>query len=1638
MSKPSEILSGSDRERPEGETQPASLDLSDLFAGRHLFLTGTTGFVGKVLLALLASEFPRVRRISLLIRSGRYAKVDDRFQEEVLCSEPLRAVEGKVEGGLAAWAEKVSLWEGDITAPRLGLSDEGWTALTVEDPIELLIHCAGNVNFDPPLDEALSVNAFAADDKVEFAAAAGCPLVHMSTCFVVGGRSGEIPEQAPRGGYAPNGAPFDPVREAAEAKAEIARIYSEADEQGWAQGFESEARERLLRDGFEEGAWTAHRWSQAVKAARRRWRGKRLREAGMSRAKRWGWTNTYTYSKSLGEQLLINAAAREQVPVSIVRPSIVESALRFPFPGWNEGVNTCAPIVYLYWRGQRLTPSREENVLDVIPVDQVAQGTLLAAAERLDAVERDRAAALEEVPVYQLATGVANPLLMRRAVELTNLAWRRRYDRDKGFWQRELFKSLDTVCIDQETYERVGAPAVKSVARLGQRLISSLPKQAAGALGGVKGALKGLERAADTADKIFELFAPFIREHDPRFRSDAIVEVTARLSRDEQRRLAPRAEDIEWRHYWMNVHMEGLQRWAFGILDEKTKPRIRRERSLDLVELFRESAKRFPDQIALQHFVAPKEGREAAFCSRYDYQELWDGARRAAAGLRARGLNAEDRVLLLGENEPAWPMIFLGILLIDAVPVPLDPALPVEALERISAKSAARLLVHHESLLEERLEEPIELRRTDNGLPPSVTVGELFADAPLNEEEISAHDRSAQLASLIFTSGTTGDPKGVMLSHSNFTALLESLHQVFEVRAGDRFLSVLPLFHSFEFSCGLLLPLSAGASVTYLDELDGPSLRAALLKVKPTALIGVPALWELLQRRIKAQVEDQGEAAKMALSVSQRLNRRLRERYQLNLGPLLFKPIHERFGGSIRYLISGGAALDERILESFEGLGFELLEGYGLTEAAPVLAVRRPKSRARGVGAPLPGIEVKIEEPDESGVGEVLARGDNVMRGYLDAPEETASVLDEEGWLRTGDLGQIDERGSLKLVGRRRELIVTSEGKNIYPDELEPRYNTCALIDEIALLGVPDPRGDQLLAALIVLSDDAKLKNIDIIDVEIKKHLRRVGGQLAPYQRIRRWEISEEQLPRTSTRKLRRGELLACFEEAARRSEGRVEAHAVIDSAALKNQHNWLYAILADLSGLPVGDLHEGTGLIDELGLSSLQLVELRVQVEEKLGRSLSGEALAAAMDIRALQALIDHGSEAAREPRTDLGAGQVPDQADPPWRWSVFEPRLDEADPFRAIGSRIGESIRALGASLSDRIKEGDLPLPDPLTEGGRKALHEARSLAFRRFFQVDVLGRGLIPQNEQVIVVANHCSHLDVGLVKYALGAFGEEICSLAAADYFFDQGVKRQFFENFSYLIPLERGAPLEEGLAPALDALEQGFSLLLFPEGTRSVDGQLQPFKVGVGYLQRNRPVSILPLYLRGTHRAFGKGSTVPIPRARRLSVQIGRPISQSLLDERCAQLPEVEAYREVATLCEQAVTALRDGNRYPWEEAKRRRPKVEDSLKGLFERLCKRLDPDALDTPTSWYFSIQGTGGGRWSLYADHVQARAVEGRPEGGRADCVLKCDAALFQKMIEHGYVPSLGDFADGKVKTNAPNHLRTLQRAFKLGERS
>jgi long-chain acyl-CoA synthetase len=1062
--------------------------------------------------------------------------------------------------------------------------------------------------------------------------------------------------------------------------------------------------------------------------------------------------------------------------------------------------------------------------------------------------------------VFQVSSGDTNPSRLGRLVDLLGL-FKRTHFRGKADGRRllnEVAARMEAQAVKPESFENYSLPLLQKATKKVSEALSKVSAHEIGPLtplfSQAKEAVERFEAFTRESEEHYRTFRPFIVDNNYVFRADHTRALFERLDQGGERLLFFEPAKIDWYDYWLNVHLPGLQKWVFPRLDEaesgKKTRRIYTYR--DLIELFDAATKNHSGRIAMR---IEREGRE----ERYTYADFRECALRAAAFLKGKGIKAGERVALLSENSPEWGMAYFGILRTGATAIPLEKESSTEEIVKLLRLGRASALVASPRLLREhpgldRIEDaPVHSFDDVFRLTPEATEQKRIAELP---ETVAP----STVASILFTSGTTGNPKGVMLSHRNFASLVAKLLSVYDIGRDDGMLSVLPLHHSFEFTTGLLLPLSRGAQIVYLDEVNGESVSRALKRGQITCIVGVPALWDLLKRRILGKFEERSERLSELVNAVINANYLLRDETPLNFGPLLFFPVHMAFGGRIRYLISGASALSESTLKTFRGLGFNLNEGYGLTEASPVLTVTRPDGRvvAGSVGQPLPGIEIRIHEPDRRGVGEVLARGPNVMAGYFENERATAEAL-RDGWLLTGDLGRLDEEGNLYIVGRSKEIIVDSNGKNVYPDEIEETYAAPDLIEELAVVGLPEGAGERVAAVVV------PKENIEGEEIEgrIDRHIHEVSSKLPLYKRIKTYEIREEKLPRTATRKLKRRELVSWLQE-----KRLLEAKETPPPADTENE--WLLELVARVSEKPRSAVSLDSGL-DELGFDSLMYNELAGAIEASTGESLSADALMSTTAIREV------AENLRRRPHR--------------------EPR---------------ERGRPGKETQSDKVE-----LPDVVKQAGRASLS-----AVQRWFYNDVLrpefrGRANIPSHVHFLAVANHTSHLDMGLVKMALGESGKNLVALAAADYFFDNKVKRTFFENFTNLVPMERKGSLRKSLEWAFHLLEQGYNVLIFPEGTRSRQGTIQPFQRGLGHLVLRARVGVLPLYL-STYEALPPGTWYP--QSRDVGATIGPFLPFEMLSRAAAGLPRSDAERVVTSLVQRVVTNLRDGTPIDLEAA----------------------------------------------------------------------------------------------------------------------
>jgi len=1565
---------------------------SRILAGKRLVVVGGTGFLGKVWVSMLLHRFPDIGHLFLLVRAKAGQTAEERFWAQIAaspCFDPIRERHPGAE--FEKWiASKITACSGDIVMHQCGLDPDLLTR--IDGTIDAVVNVAGVVDFNPPLDEALEVNAFGVTNLVSLAKRLKAPVMHTSTCYVAGYREGLIEEVDPREVPFPRSqgetwfgagtekrtldrSHWDPQREIDECLDIIKQARHRGGDAFRQSAFLDEAKANL-QSRQEPCRGTA--LDDELAKVKRRFIENQLIAAGTERALFWGWSNIYTYTKSIGEQVL----AASGVPFTIVRPAVIESSSTYPMPGWNEGINTSAPFIYMAMQGQVQLPGDPRVHLDIIPCDMVTSGMIASLVELLDGTA---------APVYHYGTTDTNACKMVRYYELIGLYKRRLVTDGK---KSELFDYIkaywEPIGLTKKQYQARGAHVIANAMRTASGILG---QAAAGpARPFLKPISEALSTAARTEDKVgdvIDLFLPFTAESDWVFSCANTRAAMARMPADEREKFFWEPEKLDWRTWMWETHIPGLEKWVFPLIDEKQRKELKALRKYDtLVDILEEAAERHDHAVALQ--MLTDEG-----LTRTSYREWRDGMLDTAARLASLGVRPGDKVIISGDNQPAWAVAYFGILRAGAIAVPIDPALDERQIGNIVRSSGARVALWDATVENKG-------GRGARTLHPELAVYDItnFADpdAPSSltapDHQISGQD----IASIIYTSGTTGDPKGVMLSHDNFTALAAALGPVFPLAQHDRVLSVLPLHHTFEFTCGLLLPLSRGTRILYVGELSGERVAKGLQQGRITAMVGVPALWQLLERRIVARVKEQGPASAAVFDWGLELNRMLGEKTGMNLGRIFFGTVHDALGGNVKYLISGGAALPKDTANVFRGLGLPLSEGYGLTEAAPVLTVAKasPKLRPGTVGKPIPNVEIKINNPDANGIGEVYARGPNVMLGYVGNEEATAATIDSDGWLHTGDLGKFDKRGQLVIVGRQKDVIVTTSGENVYPDDVENMLGGTAHIRELAIVGIDDGQGGERVACLAVPERDES-ENADeaekkALPSRAERHERAMKALREAIQSLPKAaqpsvvHLWDHDLPRTATRKVKRSEVKTVLARLANASAAPAAAGET-GGANASVRH-----AIATIANKRVSELSSTMNLRADLRFDSLMAMELAASLESQIGRALDTDKLSRCDTVADVEALIvELGGQAAHE--------------------------LDTAKP--------------------DEEAEEPIKIPKPLADLVKGFMGKAQDGFYDRVMRPKVTGRAFIPLNRNTIVASNHASHLDMGFVKYALGPYGSDLVSLAAQDYFFESGKwRRAYFENLTNLAPFDRKGGLRQALRQAGDLLDNGSTILIFPEGTRSTDGQIHDFGAAIGHLALHHQVDILPVWLGGTYEALPKGNA--LPKKREIVARIGPPLEVAELRRLTAGMKTAVASRKVAELVRQAVVMLKAGkvlvirDLNSIEDAM---PKQEHPLVLLFRDLETKFVPGRVTAPVTYYFTLGNENEAKWTLRVDSNKCEVRMGKPEGSaQADCVLKTSPEIFLEIVREAYTPSPMEFMSGQVKSNDISLLLTFQKVFDL----
>lgn len=743
-----------------------------------------------------------------------------------------------------------------------------------------------------------------------------------------------------------------------------------------------------------------------------------------------------------------------------------------------------------------------------------------------------------------------------------------------------------------------------------------------------------------------------------------------------------------------------------------------------------------------------------------------------------------DRVAIFSENRPEWIYALYAIwqrggtaVPIDALSTPADvkhilnDSMPKavfvsHALENILCDAASSCAWHGHIVV---FEEMSEVMQRNSGRFKSM----------LSDDDT---------ALILYTSGTTGRPKGVMLTQKNLLSGIDGIAHAGIASKDDRLLSILPFHHAYPMMVTILIPLFLGATIVMADNISSDEIAKACRAYNVTIFVGVPRVFELLHQAIMGRIRK--SPILFVLFLLSRVAGRL------VISRFIFKRLHMRLGGAIRYFVSGGARLAPQIAKDLAALGFPVVEGYGLTETSPIVSFNPPHAiKVGSVGRPLPGVEVRIED------GEVIAKGPNVMKGYLNQPDKTMDVV-RDGWFYTGDLGTLDSEGYLYITGRKKDIIVLANGKNIDPEEIEGMI--LAMAGHVKEVAVIEQNGRLFC---LVHPDLEALKAVGISNInEFVKWevIDKYNGSVPDYKRIAGFEVISSEFPKTRLGKIKR-HLLNSLVTGSQRAETRSEG-----------PHDEVFnAINAYLKGISGRDVFLEDHLELDLGLDSLGKIEFLSFIEKTFGILITEEELAHLLFVKELYEYIKQ--KAVRVEKGEISWGDV------------------------------------LSTGEKGDIYKGNSFI---------LALKGVLSLIVRSYFRLKVSGGKDMPEMP-FILAPNHQSLLDGFLIIAALPAHILKDSYFIASEDYFNTNMRRAIAQKM-HVVPLDVNRNLISALKKAAAILRMGKAVVIFPEGARTRDGGLLPFKKAFAILSKEMGVPVVPVAIDGAFRAFPIGRLIPRP------------------------------------------------------------------------------------------------------------------------------------------------------------------------------
>jgi long-chain acyl-CoA synthetase len=773
----------------------------------------------------------------------------------------------------------------------------------------------------------------------------------------------------------------------------------------------------------------------------------------------------------------------------------------------------------------------------------------------------------------------------------------------------------------------------------------------------------------------------------------------------------------------------------------------------------------------------------------YTYRNSLSIVKNVAAYLSSLGLSKGDKVSLWAPNSPEWVFVFFACMYKGIIVVPIDVRTSAETASKFIDETSAKLIFLSKV-------NSYKLKRNTKKIyiDDILRISSKFTNVANNEPvKINEND----LAEIVYTSGTTGDPKGVRLTHKNIRSNVSAIVEVFKTNSDYRFLSILPLSHTYEQSVCLFSPMSIGITVVYLPYVSSIKIIEALVHKKINCIVTVPEVLKLMYTNINEEIE------KKHLKLLFNILLKASSIYPVHFfRRSLFSMIHNYLGGHIKYMICGGAPLEKQVERFWNLVGIPILQGYGMTETGTVISMNTFEDRNMySVGKVLPNIELKITKE-----GKIFVKGPNVFPGYFKREDLTRTVF-EDGWLETGDVGYLDSGNYLHIIGRTKFMIALHDGKKVYPEDIEAKINTYPHVDDSCVVGV-DRNGEEVVHCVLITDKPKKADDL----------IKRINKSLEQHQKIREYSIyPRKKFPMTASFKIKRAEVANWV------ATKEIPQNPEISS----NESDKLIEILSAISGKNHGSIKNSQFLVKDLGVDSLKRLEIVSLIEDRLAVIISEDNINEHTTVKSLSELVKRSS------------------------------KFTKINKFR------------------------DWPL-EPLPSRIRFFFQTFILFPFVRLFTSPKINRIETLKNLEypVIFVFNHTSHLDVPLLLYLLPKdIRNKTCVAAARDYWFNTQLFSFLITLFFNAFPLVRKGPIKASVDYIGEILDKDYNIVFAPEGTRSMKGNLQSFKTGIGFIATQMQVPIVPVMIEGLHDILPKGKY--FPKRGKTIISIGEPMKFKL-------------------------------------------------------------------------------------------------------------------------------------------------------------